>query len=210
MGSGVSSFGRKLDGNDGISVPRLVKQASKLVNGKKSVHNGVKGNNMQEEANSFRSKSGTIKMLIKNKNSRKAFFTFLEKTQPGKEEMLDYFLFIEGIKMSSSKGNINLHSNEEIQQQFIAVIAKYEKLATGKNDDSPEAIIFASTHTWKDITTLPPEELFKHMTRSQDEVLIALTPLFESFLLSNFYKEFDKNEKSNERRSYGAERSPTE
>jgi hypothetical protein len=194
MGSGASFLksGGNPAGNERISVPRLVKQVSKVITGRKSIRNAGKGNNMQEEANSFRSKSGTIKMLIKNKNSRKAFFTFLEKTQPGKEEMLDYFLFIEGIKKSKA----------EVQKQFIDVIAKYEKLATGKDNDSPEAIILASTHTWKDITTLPPEELCKHMSRSQDEVLIALTPLFESFLLSNYYKEFDKNEKSNERRSY--------
>lgn len=202
MGSGASSFkspaGSFVDG--GISGQGLVKQASKLVIGKKGFV--VKGHNMQEEANSFRSKSGTIKMLIKNKNSRKAFFTFLEKTQPGKEEMLDYFLFIESIKKSNLKSSTSSNSNEEIQKQFIDVIAKYEKLATGKANDSPEAIIFASTHTWKDIKTLPPEELFKHMTRSQDEVLIAITPLFESFLLSNYYKEFDKHEKSNERKSY--------
>ena len=154
--------------------------------------------NMREEANSFRSKTGTLKMLIRNKNSRKAFFNFLEKTQKGKEELLDYFLYIESIKKSKDA----LTGMEGQRDQFVAIIAQYEKKSSGKECDTPEVIIFNSTQTWKDITTLPIDELQKHMTRSQDEVLIAITPMFESFLLSNYYKEFDRNEMANERRSY--------
>ena len=154
--------------------------------------------NMQEEANSFRSKAGTLKMLIRNKNSRKAFFNFIEKTHKGKEELLDYFLYIESIKNSKDSAA----SMDSKSDQFVAIVAQYEKKASGKECESPEAIIFNSTHTWKDIKTLPSDELQKHMTRSQDEVLIAITPMFESFLLSNYYQEFDRNEMANERRSY--------
>lgn len=154
--------------------------------------------NMQEEANSFRSKAGTLKMLIRNKNSRKAFFNFIEKTHKGKEELLDYFLYIESIKKSKESAA----SMDSQRDQFVAIVAQYEKKASGKECESPEAIIFNSTHTWKDIKTLPFDELQKHMTRSQDEVLIAITPMFESFLLSNYYQEFDRNEMANERRSY--------
>ena len=135
-------------------------------------------------------------MLIKNKNSRTAFFTFLEKTHHGREELLDYFLFIESIKKGTD--------SHQARNQFLEVIKKYAAESEGKPSDSNASAIYSSTHTWKDIKTLPPEEMTKHMTRSQDEVLLVLTPLFESFLLSNYYKEFGKNEMANERRNYGS------
>jgi hypothetical protein len=135
-------------------------------------------------------------MLIKNKNSRKAFFTFLEKTQNGKEELLDYFLFIESIK--------KVRDHEQSRNQFMGVISKYEKESKNKECESNSVIIYSSTHTFKDIKTLPPEDLMKHMCRSQEEVLLALTPLFESFMVSNYYKEVGANEMANERKSYGS------
>lgn len=183
----------------------LVQKASLLFKGSSGqapARKDINSKNIQEEANSFRSKTGTLKMLIKNKNSRKAFFNFIEKTQKGKEELLDYFLFIESIK--KVKDPITGGEPDDARIQFMEVIAQYKIKSTGKEQDAPEMIIFNSTHTWKDIKTLPAVELMKHMTRSQDEVLIAVTPLFESFLLSNYYKEFDQNEMANERRSFAS------
>ena len=179
----------------------FVRRASQFLKGTPSqstLNKDGSTRNMQEEANSFRSKTGTLKMLIRNKNSRKAFFNFIEKTQKGKEELLDYFLYIESIKKSKDK----IMGVEGQRDQFVAIVAQYEKKSSGKECDTPEVIIFNSTHTWRDLKTLPVDELLKHMSRSQDEVLIAITPMFESFLLSNYYKEFDKNEMANERRSY--------
>jgi hypothetical protein len=183
----------------------LVQKASQIFKGNSAqtlTRKDSNAKNIQEEANSFRSKTGTLKMLIKNKNSRKAFFNFIEKTQKGKEELLDYFLFIESIK--KLKDSISGGEPDDARNQFMEVIAQYKTKSMGKEQDAPEMIIFNSTHTWKDIKTLPLVELTKHMTRSQDEVLIAITPTFESFLLSNYYKEFDKNEMANERRSFAS------
>lgn len=139
-------------------------------------------------------------MLIKNKNSRKAFFTFLEKDGKGKEELLDYFLFLEGIKKTKDPS--------ECRNQFLEVVAKYQKQSEGKEPETNDYIIYASTHTWKDIKTLPHEELAKHIMRSQDEVLLAITPMFETFVKSDYYKQFEKNTKDNERRSYGSSNPP--
>lgn len=140
--------------------------------------------------------TGTLKMLIKNKNSRKAFFTFLEQTQKGKEELLDYFLFLEGIKRTKDP--------VECTNQFLEVVKKYQLQSEGKEPETNDFIIYASTHTWKDIKTLPHDELVKHIMRSQDEVLLAITPLYETFVKSDYYKEFEKNAKDNERRSYAS------
>ena len=145
-------------------------------------------------------RSGTLKMLIKNKNSRKAFYAFIESTQKGKEELLDYFLFIESIK----KTNMPDCNPEDSRKRFIEVIAQYERKSKDKGPDSPELIIYNSTHTWKDIKTLPLDELSKHMSRSQDEVLLSITPLFESFLLSSSYKDYNSKEMANERKSYAS------
>jgi hypothetical protein len=139
---------------------------------------------------------GTLKMLIKNKNSRKAFFTFLEKNKKGKEELLDYFLFLEGIKKTKDP--------LECTNQFLEVVAKYQKQSEGKEPESNDFIIYASTHTWKDIKTLPHDELVKHIMRSQDEVLLAITPMFETFVKSDYYKDFEKDSKENERKSYAS------
>ena len=135
-------------------------------------------------------------MLIKNQNSRKAFFTFLEKTHNGKEELLDYFLFIETIK--------KVRDLDQSRNQFLEVINKYQRESSGKEGENNASIIYSSTHTWKDIKTLPSDELLKHMIRSQEEVLMALTPLFESFMISKFYKEVGLNEMANERRTYSS------
>ena len=152
--------------------------------------------NMRDEANSFRSKAGTLKMLIKNKISRKAFYDFIEKTHRGKEELLDYFLFVECIK---KEGN-----PEDSRKKFIDVMLQYKKKSAGKNRESPTCVIFNSTQTWRSLKTLPVDDLFKHFDRSQDDILIAITPLFESFLLSNNYKELGVNEMAMEKRSYAS------
>ena len=67
-------------------------------------------------------------MLVKNQNSRKAFFTFLEKTHNGKEELLDYFLFIESIK--------RVRDNDQSRNQFLEVVKKYEKESDGKESEA--------------------------------------------------------------------------
>ena len=110
----------------------------------------------------------------------------------------DYFLFIESIK------KVKEEEIELSRKLFLDVIAQYKRKSAGKGDDVPGVIIFKSTYTWKDVKTLSMTEFLKHMNRSQHAVLIAITPLFESFLLSNFYLEFSLTETANERKSYSS------
>ena len=193
MGSGVSKFWKCFSNSnaktqqdvDGISNTQLsLKDAS--------------SRSIQDEAHSLRSKTSTVKMLIKNKNSRKAFYNFLEETEKGKEELLDYFLFIESIK------RVKDDEIEASRKKFITVIAQYKRKSSGKASDLPCTVIYNSTQTWKDVRILSTTDLIKMMSLSQNEVLVAITPLFESFLLSNFYTESNINEAALERKSYAS------
>ena len=99
---------------------------------------------VQEEAASFRSKSSSIKMMMRNSAYRKSFFSFLENQHQGKEELMDYFLLVETIKKVKDK--------EEKRKKFMESIERYEKKAAGGLADAPETIIFGSMHHWKGTT----------------------------------------------------------
>ena len=96
---------------------------------------------VQEEAASFRSKSSSIKMMMRNSAYRKSFFSFLENQHQGKEELMDYFLLVETIKKIKIK--------EEKRKKFDEAIERYEKKSAGVEVSSPSAVIFASMHHWK-------------------------------------------------------------
>ena len=74
----------------------------------------------------------------------------------------------------------------------------------GKGDDTPESLIFGSMHHWKGVTNLSDEELYKHVERSQDDVLLSLTPMFETFLESPFFQEVKQAEAKEEKRRFSA------
>ena len=82
MGSGAS-----------LSVPGLLTRTSS----KNKMPD--KGNSIQDDARSFRSKTGAIKMLIRAEESRLAFRAYIVKTHPkGEVEYLDYYLAVEALK----------------------------------------------------------------------------------------------------------------
>jgi hypothetical protein len=149
---------------------------------------------VQEEAASFRSKSSSIKMMMRNQAYRKCFFNFLENTHNGKEEMMDFFLLVETLKKTKEK--------EAKRSQFMEAVEKYEKKAMGKPTDAPETIISNSMHHWKGVVNLTDEELAKHIERSQDDILLALTPLFETFLVSTFFQQVKDAESRDEKRRF--------
>jgi Regulator of G protein signaling domain len=170
-----------------ISIPGLLTRSSS----KTKVPE--KGNSIQDDARSFRSKTGAIKMLIRGEDSRTAFRAYLIKTHSnGEVEYLDYFLAVETIKKSGAE-KADLHT------AFLGLIKEYElKAATTK-----QAVVMAiheTTHSWQGIDTLTEPELLKLMNRSQDEVLSILTPNFEKFIASKVYLEYTKGQNAREKR----------
>lgn len=155
-----------------------------------------KGSSIQDDARSFRSKSGAIKMLIRGEDSRQAFRSYMIKTQPkGEVEYLDYYLAVEAIKKSGA-------TKAGMREAFLSIVKEYEV----KAESSKHPVVMAiheTTHSWQGIETLGEAELMKHMTRSQDEVLNILTPNFEKFISSKVYLEYSKGQNDREKQSSG-------
>lgn len=155
-----------------------------------------KGSSIQDDARSFRSKSGAIKMLIRGEDSRQAFRSYMMKTQPkGEVEYLDYYLAVEAIKKSGT-------TKAGMHEAFLSIVKEYEV----KAESSKHPVVMAiheTTHSWQGIETLGEAELVKHMTRSQDEVLNILTPNFEKFISSKVYLEYSKGQNDREKQSSG-------
>ena len=165
---------------------------------------GAVGSHLQEEAASFRSKSSSIKMMMRNQAYRKSFFKFLESRGKGEEEMMDYFLSLETMK--------KLKEKDAKRTSFMDAREKYERRSEGKSDDLPESIIFNSMHHWKGLVNLSDEDLARHLERSQDEILMSMTPLFEEFCSSKYFADVKEAESKEEKRRFsmsGAEK-PTE
>ena len=136
-------------------------------------------------------------MMMRNQAYRKSFFTFLEKMHKGKEEMMDYFLLLEQMKKNKEK--------DAKRAAFMVEFQKYEQKSEGKSDDAIESIIFNSMHHWKGVANLNDEDLAKHLDRSADDILLALTPLFESFLESPYFLEVKATENREEKRRFSAQ-----
>ena len=163
--------------------------ATKALNGK-----GMeKTNSIQDDARSFRSKSGAIKMLIRSEESRQAFRSYILKTLTrGEVEYLDYFLAVEAIK----KGGLD---KQAMHKSFRAIIKLYEIKAT-ETKHPVVMSIYETTHSWQGIDTLNEAELLKLMNRSQDDILSILTPNFEKFIESKLYQEYNKGQNDREKR----------
>ena len=140
-------------------------------------------------------------MMMRNQAYRKSFFKFLENLHKGKEVLMDYFLLLETMKKVKEK--------DAKRAQFMEAIETYEKKAAGMPQDAPEALVLASTHHWKGVVNLTDEELGKHIERSQDDVLLALTPLFETFLESPYFAEVKEAESKDEKRRFSTQTKDT-
>jgi hypothetical protein len=146
---------------------------------------------MQDEARSFRSKTGALKILLRQDGSRKAFQVFLRKAhQQGQEELVDYYITLEVIKRIIDK--------KEARQRSQEVIAQYQARAEKK--ESAAILIYETLHSWKGVDKLTDDELRIHMGRSAEEVMGILSPLFEQFVASKDYVEWTKEETKLERR----------
>ena len=162
---------------------------------------GSVGSHVQEDAASFRSKSSTIKMMMRNSAYRRSFFKFLENRGHGEEEFMDYFLSLETMK--------KLKEKDAKRVSFMDARDKYERRSEGKDDSNIDAIIYNSMHHWKGLVNLSDEDLAKHIERSQDEILMSMTPLFEEFLSSRYFAVVKEAETKDENRRFsmsGAEK----
>ena len=172
---------------------------------RRALQNGPPGKkpekkSMQDDARSFYSKASAIKLLIRGEDSRKAFKNYLEQTHPeGDVEYLNYYLLVESIKKSGD--------NSSRRRQYMELIQQYETKAQTKQHIATQ--IAATMHSWKGSETLPDDELFKLMARSQDDVLAILTPNFEAFVASKFYAEWTKNQNSMEKKKSHASEAVT-
>ena len=154
---------------------------------------GDKGNSIQDDARSFRSKSGAIKMLIRTDESRQAFRSYILSTlTKGEVEYLDYFLAVEAIKKRGSEKPV-------MHKEFRAIIKEYEVKA-GETKHPVVMSIYETTHSWKGVDTLNEADMLQLMNRSQDDVLSILTPNFEKFIESKVYQDFTKQQVARERR----------
>ena len=156
----------------------------------------VEKKSIQDDARSFYSKASAIKLLIKGEESRKAFRLYLEQCHTdGEVEYLDYYLTVEGVKKNGG-------DNTNLRRQYMDIIHQYE--AKAETSKHPVAVAIAnSTHSWKGADTLTDIELFKLMTRSQEDILCILTPNFEAFVASKYYLEWSKNQNKMEKRQSG-------
>lgn len=156
----------------------------------------VEKKTVQDDARSFYSKANAIKLLIKGEESRKAFRKFMEQTHPSEVEHLDYFVTVEGLRKSGG---------DSLRRQYMDLIHQYgTKAETTKN--AIAIAIAGTTHSWKDVETLPDSELFKLMGRSQDDILGMLTPNFEAFVASKQYAEYLQNQNKMEKNKSGNEK----
>ena len=55
------------------------------------------------------------------------------------------------------------------------------------------------------VVNLTDEELGKHIERSQDDILLSLTPLFEAFLESPYFQEVKEQESREEKRRFSTQ-----
>ena len=146
---------------------------------------------MQDEARSFRSKTGAIKIILRADGSRKAFQNFLKKThQKGEEELVDYYMSLEVVRKIIDK--------KKFRDEAMQLIHTYKARADKK--DSAAEMIYETLHSWKGLENLTDEEFKAHMTRSAEEVVGILSPLFEKFVASKDYGEWTKEEKALERK----------
>ena len=136
-------------------------------------------------------------MLIKNKLSREAFYQFLEIEHPGKDQLLSAFLVLEGIKRDTR--NEPILSKETIADVTFKIkgISMTVPLDSGTIESQNYLII----QNMKDFTILTSEILRKKITQTQSEILLLMTPLYDVFLDSDNFKDYEIKNKEKEKRN---------
>lgn len=147
--------------------------------------NVARESNIQDEARSYRSKVGAIRIILKNVHTRRALIKYLENYQ--KAEYVMCFHEIEEIRL--------IKDDKQLRQQLKNIIASYKsvmEVAESKHSDQ-NCIEFALwdcfgplRHTDIDIATTLQVSKYVHV--AQDSLLSQVCTLFEEFLKSKEYE----------------------
>jgi hypothetical protein len=93
------------------------------------------------------------------------------------------------------------------KEKLVDLIAKIEVISGegGSNANETQTIesqIYLITQSLKDAGFLSLEALCKRISQAQDEILLLMTPLYERFLDSNNYRDYEVSMKDQERKNY--------
>ena len=151
--------------------------------------------------------TGTLKMLIKNGLSRKAFHTFLEFEHAGNDKLLSAYLVFEGIKKDSKK------DLPTAKTKLCAVMYSIRHISSSVSTEAERVqnqLYLITQGLRDDVIALTIEDLNRKLCQAQDEILLIMTPFYDRFLKSASYKEFEVANKAKERRSYNENSSSVE
>lgn len=143
---------------------------------------------IQDEARSFRSKLGAIKMLTRNDVSYQSFLEYLQ--DKGKSEFLVCYRDMEEIKTLAE---------DQMISRTAALIWRYKSIfesvrVHGVRPDNMEYLIWECFGKLRqmDIANAPAELILKHLLIAQNEILARLVIPFESYLQSPNYKNWQE------------------
>lgn len=141
---------------------------------------------VQDDARSFRSKLGAIKMLTKNKRSCKALKEYL--TTQNKAELLICYLDLEEIRQLT---------DEQALTRASALVWRYktqfEAIRNQDNNHKPKSLEIVLWEClgrlrYVDGGSIEPDHLLKMINNAQNDLLAKLILPFEGFLHSKQYK----------------------
>lgn len=130
--------------------------------------------NVQDEARSFSSKLGAMRIILKSPTSQKAFLTFCDKK--GKAEYMRYFEELEKYKSYKVE-----EANEKLKKliPFVVSVDEFDIDIDGKAKSALQCLEPLNKLKVKHFTQI---ELIRAVQRSQDNLLTTLIDEFEEYL----------------------------
>jgi CheY-like chemotaxis protein len=150
----------------------------------------IKSTSIQDDARSFRSKVGALKMLIRNTSSFNSLLHFLQEI--GREEFLICYRDMEEIK---------LLADEQLISRTAALIWRYKTIVEaarlrGNVLSSVEYSVWECFGKLRqlDMANASIEIVKKYLIIAQNEALARLVLPFDEYLLSPHYKEWQSSQ----------------
>mmetsp|Transcript_18166 Transcript_18166/g.16456 ORF Transcript_18166/g.16456 Transcript_18166/m.16456 type:complete len:375 (+) Transcript_18166:51-1175(+) len=149
---------------------------------------------VQDEAKSFVSKIGALKVLMRKQSSRDAFITFLKDCKDYTSVIfIDFYMDIEEIH------RINMN---QLQVRSKVLVDKYKEkvkdklLSHGARQILGSLGSLAKVDDWE---SMKIQEILNVFSKSQTEVFGSLVGEFEKFVHSDAYLKWQKDEQVNEK-----------
>lgn len=154
-----------------------------------------KGNKIQDEARSYRSKVGAARLVLKNEMTRAEFKKFIEKeggNEAGRTEFVTYFETLDQLKMLP-------------REEQIARLKKLLTLTPAPSDGGAKNNNQINSTLWSCLRPLralaldkaTQLEITKAVGSTQDMLLSPVTPEFERFMESPEFAECKRNNLEN-------------